>query len=69
MPFLILALLGDRRFREDAIVGVIVLAALVQIARESRTHARARVAAWWDARLGPAERALANDRPAIDRAA
>jgi hypothetical protein len=47
--YLVLALLRDRRFREDAIIGAIVLGALAQIAREHEVHARARLVAWWNA--------------------
>lgn len=67
--YLVLALLRDRRFREDAIIGAVTLAALAHLTRESEARAWARLAAWWDALERPAERAPANDRPAIDRAA
>jgi hypothetical protein len=68
-PYLILALLRDRRFREDAIVGAIVVAALVQMAREGRTRTWSRVVVWWNAAPGVTDRAAADDRRAIDRAA
>ena len=69
MLYLVMGLLRDRRFREDALLGAITLAALAHLARESEARARARLAAWWDALPGPADREPANDRPAIDRAA
>jgi hypothetical protein len=69
MLYLALGLLRDRRFREDVIIGAISLAALVQLARESQVHARARLAGWWGALPGPADQASASDRPATDRAA
>ena len=37
--------------------------------QENQARARARLAAWWDALPGPADRAPADDRPAIDRVA
>jgi hypothetical protein len=69
MLYLGLSLLGDRRFRKDAIIGAISLAVLAHLARESQVHARARLVAWWDALPGPADQASAGDRPATDRAA
>jgi len=47
--YLVLGLLRDRRFREDAIIGAVVLGALAQIAREHEVHARARLVTWWNA--------------------
>jgi hypothetical protein len=49
MLYLVLSLLRDRRFRENAILGAITLAALARIAREDEVHARARLIAWWNA--------------------
>jgi hypothetical protein len=63
MLYLAVGLLRDRRFREDALIGAITLAALAHLARESEARARARLAAWWDALPGPAGQAPANDRP------
>jgi hypothetical protein len=69
MLYLVLALLRDRRFREDAMIGAITLAALAHLARESEARARAHLVAWWDALPAPVDRAPANDRPAIERVA
>lgn len=69
MLYLVLSLLRDPRFREDAMIGAITLVALAHLARESEARARARLVAWWDALPEPADRAPANDRPAIDRTA
>ena len=55
MLYLALGLLRDRRFRQDAILGAITLAALAHVARENQARARARLAAWWDALPGPAD--------------
>ena len=69
MLYLVLSLLRDRRFRENAILGAITLGALAHVARENQARTRARLAAWWDTLPGPADRAPADDDPAIDRVA
>jgi hypothetical protein len=68
MLALAVALLRDRRFRENVIIAVIILAALAQLAREGGTRNRARLFAWLDREPASGGRA-AHDRPAIDRAA
>ena len=47
--YVVLNLLRDRRFREDAILGAITVAALARIIGEDEVHARARLIAWWKA--------------------
>ena len=69
MLCLAVALLRDRRFRENAIVGIVILAGLAQLARESGTRAQGRLVAWLDAAPAPDDRAPAYKRRAIDRAA
>ena len=69
MLYVVLSLLRDRGFREDAIVGAVFLGALARIARENQARTRARLIAWWNEELIPADRAPADDRAGIDRAA
>jgi hypothetical protein len=43
-----LSLLRERRFRQQVIMGAVVLAVLARIARENQARARARFDAWLD---------------------
>jgi hypothetical protein len=58
--YVVLSLLRDRRFRKDAILGAITVAALARIVRDDEVHARARLTTWWNA-LPVAPRAPLDD--------
>jgi hypothetical protein len=60
MLCVVVSLLRDRRFRQDAILGAITLAALARIVRDEEVHARTRLNAWWNG-LPAAPRAPLDD--------
>jgi hypothetical protein len=55
MLYFAVALVRDRRFRENAIIAIVILAALAQIARESGASARTSLVAWLDAVPSPVD--------------
>jgi hypothetical protein len=59
-----LSLLFDRRFREQAFIGVMVIATLARLAHENEARARARFAAWFNDLPKPA--VAAQSRPGGD---
>jgi hypothetical protein len=65
MFWLVVALLRDRRCRENAIVAIIILVALAQLAREGGARTRGRLVAW----LESLPRATAEEWAAIERSA
>jgi len=67
MLYLALALLRDRRFRENAVIAAVTLAALAQLARENQARTRARMAGWWNTQPALTGREDI-DHPAIDQA-
>jgi hypothetical protein len=64
MLYLVAGLLRDRRFRQEAILAAITLAALARIVREDEVHARTRLIAWWNA-LPVAPRAPLDDESGV----